>query len=330
MILLPTLLLIGTLLAASAFFSCSETAIVALNKIRLRHLVARGTPSAKTTQYLVAHLDQFIATLLICNNVVNVAISVFSTVICVAFWGPQAGTVIATAVVTCVLLVFGEITPKIFATLHADRIALLTAPALAVLVRVLQPVTRSFTALSHGLIRALGGQPTKRNPLLTEEELRIMIEVGKEEGLLNDEERRMLHRIFEFGDTMVRDVMIPREQMVALELSSSSQDVLRLLVEEGHSRIPVYEGDVDHIRGILYSRDLLYIWHNEQLITVSDLLHPAYFIADTQRVSDVLRDFQRLRVQIAVVQQHGTQQTVGLVTIEDLLEEIVGDIGETG
>lgn len=328
MIALPTLLLLAILLAASAFFSCSETAIVALNKIRLRHLVARNVPGAKTAQTLVARLDQLITTLLISNNVVNVAISALGTVICVARWGPETGVVIATLFVAIVLLIVGEITPKIFATLHADRIALLAAPLLALLIRLLRPVTLMFTWVSHGIIRLFGGHPTKRNPLVTEEELRIMIEVGREEGLLSDEERRMLHRIFEFGDTLVRDVMVPRERMVCLELASSSEQVLQLLVEEGHSRIPIYEGDVDHIRGILYSRDLLYLWHNQQLVTLSDLVHPAYFVSEEKRVSEVLRDFQRLRVQIAIVQAAGTQKTLGLVTVEDLLEEIVGEIHE--
>lgn len=328
MIALPTLVLLALLLGASAFCSCSETAMVALNKIRLRHLVARNVPGAKRAQDIVAHLDQLITTLLISNNVVNVAISAIGTVICVQWWGPEAGVWAATALVTFILLVFGEITPKIFATLHADRIALLAAPLLIVLIRMLRPVTWAFTSISHAIIRLFGGQPAKRNPLVSEEELRIMIEIGREEGLLSDEEQRMLHRIFEFGDTLVRDVMIPREAMVSLELSSSPEQVLQLLVEEGHSRVPVYEGDLDRVRGMLYSRDLLYLWHNRQLVVLTDLVHPAFFVAEDRRVSDVLRDFQRLHVQIAIVQAAGSQRTVGLVTLEDLLEEIVGDIRE--
>ena len=152
-----------------------------------------------------------------------------------------------------------------------------------------------------------------------------MIEVGKEEGVLGDDERKMLHRIFEFGDTLVPEVMIPREQIVGVERSATIEELLDRFIEEGHARLPVYRGDLDHLEGIIYARDLLHLLRHQQLVVVSDLIHPAYVVPVTKRVTDLLRDFQRLHLQIALV-QYAQRRTVGLVTLEDLLEEIVGDI----
>lgn len=136
----------------------------------------------------------------------------------------------------------------------------------------------------------------------------------------------MLHRVFEFGDTLVKDVMVPREQMVSLPITATTEELLDLLVEEGHSRVPVYEGDLDHIRGILYAQDLLHLWRHQELVLLADLLHAAFTVPDTKRVTELLQEFQRLHVQIAIVVD-AQARTVGLVTLEDLLEEIVGEIG---
>ena len=152
-----------------------------------------------------------------------------------------------------------------------------------------------------------------------------MIEVGKEEGVLGDEERKMLHRIFEFGDTLVEAVMIPRESIVAFEVTAGVDELLDRFVEEGHARLPVYRGDLDHLEGIIYARDLLHLLRHDQLVVVADLIHPAHIVPPSRRVTDLLQEFQRLHLQIALVQD-AQRRTVGLVTLEDLLEEIVGDM----
>ncbi len=319
------LLLLAVLLALSAIFSASEAALLAINKIRLRHLTQQGNKRARVAYSLVTRLDRFIATILCCNNLVTVLISALGTVLFVEWLGPEWGVVAATLVLTAVLLVVGEITPKVFATAHAERVALWMAVPIARLIQFTAPVVRIFTAISHGIIRLAGGQRLRRSPLITEEELRLMIEVGKEEGVLGDDERKMLHRIFEFGDTLVQEVLIPREQIVGVELSAMVDEVMDRFVEEGHARLPVYRGDLDHIEGIIYARDLLHLLRHRELVVVSDLIHPAYLVSTTKRVTDLLRDFQRLHLQIAIVQD-AQRRTVGLVTLEDLLEEIVGDI----
>ena len=324
---LSILLTFLDLLACSAFCSLSEAAFLAINKVRLRHLVQRGDPSAKVVYQLLTHLDRLITTLLVINNFVNVAISVLGGALFVECLGPHRGLWVATIVITLVLLVFADLTPKLFAAGHADRVALTCAVPLQGLIRLMSPVTGLFTGMSYWVIRLLGGQRLPRSPLVTEEELKVMIEMGREAGVVAEHELRMLHRIFEFDDTLVKDVMVPRAQIVGVDITRSPEAALDALIEEGHSRIPVYRGSLDRIEGVLYAQDLLAIWRHGRLFVLPDLIRPAYRVPETKRVAELLADFQRLKIQIAIVQS-GASITVGLVTLEDLLEEIVGEIQE--
>ncbi len=276
---------------------------------------------------LIAKLDKVVAAILIGNNFVNVAMSSLATMICVGIFGANWGVVIAMVSMTLYILLFCEICPKTLAIRYSERTALLTAPFLEMFVNSFTTLISLFTGISNSFLRAFGMQPEKRSPLISEEELRLMIEVGKEEGVLSDEERKMLHRIFEFGDTRVDAVMVPKEKIIAIDKSSDGEKLLNVLVEEGHARIAVYEGSVDTIIGIIYARDLLYIWRNKGLVLLEDLIHPAYFIPAHKRVNELLREFQLKRLQIAIVVDEN-KKTLGLVTLEDLFEEIVGEIDE--
>ena len=321
------LILLGVLAFLSAFFSASETAHIALSKIRLKNMLKKGIKKSSIVQKLILNLDTFIPTILVGNNLVNTAISAIVTVIFVYKFGPNWGVIISTFITTFFLLIFCEITPKTLATQRPDKYALLTAPLMNKLIKVFRPYALFLSGISKFLIKLFGGSIQKRSPLITEEELRLMIEVGKDEGVVSDQERRMLHKIFEFGDTKVSEVMISREQMIAIDVNSTQADLLGLISEEGHSRFPVYKDSIDNIIGIIYIRDLLYILKNRNLIVLQDLLHSVYFVRDLKRVNDLLVDFQRMKVQIAIVQDQN-KKTLGLVTLEDLLEEIVGEIEE--
>ena len=191
----------------------------------------------------------------------------------------------------------------------------------------MRPLTWFFATTSRAMIRLLGGKRLPRSPLVTEEELKVMIEMGREAGVVAEHELRMLHRIFEFDDTVVKDVMMLREHVVGVEITQPSEAVLDVLIEEGHSRIPIYRGTLDAIEGVVYARDLLAVWRHGGLFVLADLVRPAYFVPETTRVAELLSDFQRLQTQIAIVQD-SQRRTVGLVTLEDLLEEIVGEIHE--
>lgn len=326
---LPFILIFLFVLAlCSFFFSASETAIIGLSKIRLRHMVAKGIKHAQNIQRLIKNLDKFIAAILIGNDFVNIAISAIITAICVHILGYKLGVIIATLGSTFFVLVVCEITPKILALKHTEKIALLSAPVMELFIRIFHPLILFFTVTSNFILKIFGVSATKRSPLITEEELRLMIEVGKEEGVLSDEERKMLHRIFEFGDIKVRDVMIPKDKMIAVNKDSSEEALLNMFIEERHSRLPVYEGSPDNIIGIIYARDLLYILKEKGLFVLHDLIHSAFYVPAAMRVNELLRKFQTDKVQIAIiVDEH--KKALGLVTLEDLIEEIVGEIEET-
>lgn len=321
------IVLIAVLSLFSFFFSACETAFLSINKLRIRARINQGSRRAKVIYKLVTQLDRLIATILVGNNFVNIAISAVGAALFIQMFGQRWGIIISTVVVTSFVLVFCEITPKILAVKYPEAVAFKAARYIDFIIKLMHPVTRFFISVGNGIIRVFGIKPPKRSPLVTEEEIRLMIEVGKEEGVLLEEERKLLHRIFEFGDALVKDVMIVRGKMVCIELNSRDDKLLDLLIEEGHTRIPVYKENLDNIVGIIYARDLPFMWKNGSLIIIADIMHPAHFILPVKKVHDLLQDFQKMKIQIAVVRDE-SGKVLGLVTLEDILEEIVGEIEE--
>ncbi len=311
----------------SFFFAVAETSVVALSKIRLRHMVTKGVKRAQSIQNLLTKFDKFITAILVGNDFVNIAMAAIVTVLLIPLFGSELGATIATFITTIFVLIVCDITPKMLAAKHTEKLALITAPMMEVFIKVLNPIISFFAGISNFILLMFRVGPTKRSPLITEEELRLMIEVGKDEGVLSDEERKMLHRIFEFGDTKVGDVMVPKGKMVAVNISVTPDELLNIFVEEGHARLPVYKGSIDNVVGIIYARDLLYILRDKGLFLLQDLVHEAYCVPPGMRVNELLRKFQTDKVQIAVVID-GDHKTLGLVTLEDLTEEIVGEIEE--
>lgn len=311
----------------SIFFALAETSVLMVSKFRLRHFLSKGLRGARSLERLILKLDKLITAILIGNNLVNIIISVILTTIAVIHLGPKRGSIVATVVSALGILVFCEITPKIFATKYAERLALKCAPFLEFFITVFHPVIAIFTAISNFFLRLLGITQLRRSPLITEEELRMMIEIGREEGVVSDEERKMLHRIFEFGDIAVGEVMVPKEKIVAIDLNISSEELLNTFVEQGHARLPVYEGTVDNVIGVIYARDLLYILREKGLFVPADLVHRVTYVSQEVKVHELLQRFQKEKIQIAIVVD-GHKKTLGLVTLEDLIEEIVGEIEE--
>lgn len=327
MFTLSIIVLLLILALLSFFFSLSETALIALSKIRLHRMVTQKKRNAEKVERLLRKSEKLITTILIGNNFVNIAISSLATALTVYFFGQKIGILIATLCTALFILVICEITPKLLAIQHSEKVSLLVAPVMELIVGVSEPVILVFTKTSNFIIRIFGGEPRPRSPLITEEELRLMIEVGREEGVLSDQERKMLHRIFEFGDIKVSSVMVPKEDIVGVNRDATQEELLRILAEEGHSRIAVYQDSIDNIVGILYVHDLLYMLRNGSLFMLEDLIHPAYYVSAHMRVSELLAEFQRKKIQIAIVIDDN-KKTCGLVTLEDLVEEIVGDIAE--
>ena len=323
------LFILVCLVLFSAFFSASEAALIALNKIRLRHMLEQKKRGAARVWRLISRMDKLIATILVGNTLVNTAAATISTVIFTHYFGENGkGLLIATVVTSAVLVIFGELVPKVMATNHPEGTAFILRHLVDFCISFFSPVTHLLTAISNAVIRLFGGNPHHRSPLVTEEEIRMMITIGKEEGFYGDNERKMLERIFHFDDTKVRDVMTSLEKMTAIPIDISAEDLENVLMEQGHNRIPVYEGSRDRIIGILYVRDLLYLFKNNALIHLSDLMSEPFFISPNHKVASLLLEFQRRKIQIAIVRDPKVNQIVGLVTLEDLIEEIVGEIEE--
>lgn len=292
-------------------------------------MVEKKKRGAARVYRLASRMDKLIATMLIGNNLVNTAIASIMTVIFARFFHEEGtGFILATLVATVVIVIFGDLIPKVMATNHPEGTAFLFRYFIDFMIRVFNPLSWLLTKVSNFFIRLLGGNPHHRSPLVTEEEIKMMITIGKEEGYYGDNERKMLERIFHFDDTAVRDVMTPISEMTVVPIDIPEEDLENVLLEEGHNRIPVYKDSREYIVGILYVRDLLYLFKNSTLIRLEDLMSVPFFVPPHYKVAALLIEFQRRKVQIAIVRDERTNQAVGLVTLEDLLEEIVGEIEE--
>lgn len=315
------------LLILSGYFSAAETAITSLSKLRLRVLAEEGEKRAKTLEKLVERPAKLLSTLLVANNAVNITATTIGTALFIAILGPERGLWIATIVITLVLLLFGEITPKTLATQSPEKIAMRVSRPTAFLVTALSPVVKIFTALSGTLLRLIGVEVTVgHDPYITEQELRTIVNVGEQQGILEEEERAMIHSVFEFGDTEVRTVMRPRIDIFGISRHCSISEILPSVVAEGFSRIPVYEETIDNIVGIVYAKDLLRLCVEKKTDTpIQELLRHAYYVPESKKVNELFRELQKERVHMAVVlDEFGG--TAGIVTIEDLMEEIFGEI----
>lgn len=318
-------IVLAVLLVLSAFSSATETALTSVNRVKIRHLAEEKVPSALRLEKLLKQPSRFLATILLLNNLVNIGAASLATVLTARYFEHYV-VAISTGVMTFIILVYGEITPKSFAAQNAEKIALWAARPVSILQSLLYPIVHAFIFIANLFIRLLGGKTMKEGPFLTEEEIKTIVSVGEEEGVIEEEEKRMIHSIFEFGDTIVREVMVPRIDMVCVESSDSVEKALQLITKEGYSRLPVFEENIDNVVGILYARDLLVRFSKGKAgKPLKELVRPAYFIPETKKVNDLMRELQEGRQHMAiVVDEYG--QTAGLVTMEDLLEEIVGEI----
>ena len=304
--------------------------MTSLGKLKMKSLIEKEKEKASFLSTWLENPHRLLATILVGNNIVNVAASVLFTVILLRLMGPTAMgkvTALSIGIMTFLILVFGEITPKIYARQNAERIVLRTIRWLGFFSRALSPLIKSLVFIANITIRFWGGKIVRPGPFMTEEDIRGMLSVGEEEGILEEKEKEMIDSIFKFGDTKVQEVMVPRLDIMAVEAGRNLVDVLKVAVEVGHSRIPVFENKIDNIMGILYVKDLLNLWgkKNEEKLNVRNLIRTPYFVPETKKVNELLREFQKKKIHLAiVVDEYGG--TAGLITLEDLIEEIVGEI----
>ncbi len=310
------------LVALSAVFSASETALTSISKIKLLSMVEEKVKNADRILKLTENPAKMLSTILIGNNIVNICASSLATSIAI-FYSPNAGVGIATVVMTVVLLIFGEITPKSFAAQHAETLAPMVVNLIIFLQFVFTPVIVVLNVVTGALLKLMGVDKNKKTPTVTEAELKTMVNVSHEEGVLEVEERRMINNVFNFGDAQASDVMTPRIKMIAVDVQSTYEEVMQVFREEKFSRLPVYTESIDKIVGILHLKDIFFA--GAAGFSVGKLMRKPFYISAQTDVAKLFEQMRQKNNPIAIVlDDYGG--TAGLITFEDLVEEIVGNI----
>ncbi len=310
------------LIFLSAFFSGSETAFMSVNRIKIKEKVQRGDEYAAKVDKLLQDQTKLLTTILIGNNLVNIAASSIATALSIELFGSK-GVGIATGIVTILILIFGEITPKSLGNNKAIDYAKAAAAPLYYLEIILSPFIYLFTKVVNLFVK---DKSLISSAFLSEEEIRRFVDVSQREGVIKETEQEMIQSVFDFDDTLVKEIMIPRIDMVCIEKSASLSELIKMGVEKGHSRIPVFEESIDNIVGLIYIKDLLELLLKEkQEVEIDNFVKPIYFIPEGKPINQLLSEMKERKEHMAiVVDEYGG--TSGLITIEDLLEEIVGDI----
>jgi putative hemolysin len=315
-------------LLLSTFFSSSETAFISLQRFKVEHMVNTKVAGAGRVDRMINRPERLLSTILLGNNFVNTAAAALATALAIKFW-PEQGVLIATIVVTIVLLIFCETTPKTIATHHAERLSLMFARPIEIASWLFTPFVIVLSWIASGFSKLFGGTPVPRS-LISEEEIRTMISVGHKEGTVEETEAEMLHNVFDFGNRPVREVMVPRPEVVCIEQGSKVADFLAIYVQSPLSRFPVYQDNMDNVVGILSVKDMLMAQAkgiiNEQSI-IDDLIRPAYFAPETKHINDLFAEMRDKNYRMTVVvDEFGG--TAGIVSLSRLVEEIVGPVGD--
>lgn len=309
----------------SAFFSSSETALMSVSKIRIRSLADEGNKKAKKVEKLLEDTDSLIATILVGNNLVNILCSSITTALAISMYG-DAGVGIATGIVTIIILIFAEITPKSLATKYAEQMSLGVCNIIGMIIVVLKPVVYILNIISKFFISIFGGN-VEKGPDITEEDLKTFVTVGHEAGVLEEDEKEMIHNVFEFGETEIKEIMTPRIHVVSVPDDVSYETLVSTYKQEQFSRILVHSESFDEIIGVLNIKDLLFIDIDEENFDIKKYMRDPYYVYEFNHVDDIFENMRKERISLAVVlDEYGVMS--GLVTFEDIVEEIVGNIDD--
>ena len=320
---IASLIVLIILLLLSAFFSSAETALTTVNKIRMRTLSETGNKKADRVLRVTEDSGKMLSAILIGNNIVNLSASSLATSLAIKYFG-SVGAGIATGILTLLILIFGEVTPKTKATIHADKMSLSYAFVIELLMKVLTPVIFIVNKLSMAILLLLRVDPKDKDKQMTEEEIRTIVDVGQETGVIEDEERDMIHNLFDFGDSEAKEIMVPRIDMTFVEKNASYEEILEIFRKDKFTRLPVYEETTDHVIGIINMKDLL-LCEDPETFTIDSILREPYFTYEHKNTANLFIEMRQNSIALAIVlDEYGV--TAGLITLEDLLEEIVGEI----
>ncbi|MBR4027568.1 MAG: HlyC/CorC family transporter [Lachnospiraceae bacterium] len=316
-----SLIIIVVCVIMSAYFSATETAFSSLNRIRIKNMAEKGNKRAQLVLRMSEKYDSMLSTILIGNNIVNIAGTSIATVLFVNLLGEEAGPSVSTAVTTVVVLIFGEVSPKSIAKESPEKFAMFFAPLLNILMKILTPFNFLFMQWKKLLSMLIKGDSDRG---ITEDELLTIVEEAEEDGGIGEQESELIRSAIEFSELEARDILTPRIDVTAIEVDASKEEIANLFAQTGYSRLPVYEDSIDHIVGIIYQKDFYkYVYHKEK--DISSIIRPALFITEGKKIGQLLKELQKKKSHLAVIlDEFGG--TVGIVTMEDILEELVGEI----
>ena len=316
------LIILFILLMLSGFFSSAETALTTVNQIRIRNLAEDGNKRAKKVIKVTGNSGKMLSAILIGNNIVNVAAASLTTSLAYSLGGPFVA--VASGIITVLILIFGEITPKTLATIHAEKISLVYAPVIDFFMKIMTPVIFVINGLSMIVLYILRVDPNDKNRAMTENELRTIVDVSHEDGVIEEEEKEMIYNVFDLGDARAKAVMVPRVHVTFADVNSTYDELIEIFREDKYTRLPVYEETTDNVVGTINMKDLL-LYKNTKEFNIRDILREAYFTYEYKAISELLVEMRQASFNIAIVlDEYG--ETSGLITLEDILEEIVGEI----
>ena len=322
-------ILLIILVTMSAFFSASETALTAFNRSKLKAIAEKNQRKADLLKGWLKKPNEILTALLIGNNIVNILASSIATMVAISILGNNSRAIaISTEAMTILLLIFGEITPKVVAKAYSTHISNAVIKLVYMLSKLFLPISKILMVVSKLIARIFGVKIDEIAFLITEEEIKSVVSVGEEEGVIEEEEKKMIHSIFEFTDTTVKEIMIPRTTVFAVEASKTLEEIWDVITGNGYSRIPVYEEGIDNIIGVFYIKDIFNVIRDGKLnMQVKSFIREAYFVPETKALVEMLEEFKKKHIHMAIVlDEYGG--TSGIITIEDLIEEIVGDIND--
>lgn len=322
-IILFKIIVLFILLVISAFFSSAETSLTTVNKMRIQLLADEGNRRAKVLVKIIENQGKMLSAILIGNNIVNISASALATIVAQEAFGDYAVS-IATGILTILVLIFGEITPKTAASLYSEKMALMYARIIYGLMTVLTPVIFIINKLANAFMYIMRIDPNKKESVITENELRTIVDVSHKEGVIEQEEKEMINNVFDFGDSEAKDVMVPRIDMCMVSIDVSYDELMSIFKEFRYTRMPVYKDTTDNVIGIINIKDLLF-YDKSSPFDISNYLRPAFYTYEYKKVSELMLIMKKDSVNIIIVlDEYGA--AVGLITLEDLLEEIVGEI----
>lgn len=319
------LIILAILILLSALFSSAETSLTTSNKLKIQSLADQGSKRARILLKISEDSGKMLSAILIGNNLVNNAATALTTSLIIQLFGNSA-VGIATGVITLLILIFGEISPKTLATIHSEKMALLYAPLIHFLMKIFTPVIFIVNKLSMGVLFLLRVNPDQKVNTMTEHELRTIVDVSHEDGVIESEEKEMIYNVFDMGDAKAKDIMVPRVHVTFADINSTYDELIEIFREDKFTRLPIYEETTDNVVGTINMKDLLlYNYNDKKEFHVRDILREAYFTYEYKSISELLVEMRQASINIAIVlDEYG--ETAGLITLEDLLEEIVGEI----